>query len=134
MKNKSINMRLYHKDGVHLNLSGSLSSSLGHIPEMTTLSLADLAISTSAQYSSRKVSLSKSSLTQSLLPKTNDFETPLSLYPPIIRILRYMYVKKHICRPVHQQKIVMYGNPKANDPGQFSACRTNPKPDSLLFG
>jgi hypothetical protein len=23
MKNKSINMRLYHKDGVHLNLSGS---------------------------------------------------------------------------------------------------------------
>jgi hypothetical protein len=37
----------------------------------------------------------------------------LSLYPPIIRILRYMYVKKHICRPVHQQKIVMYRNPKA---------------------
>ena len=46
----------------------SLSSSLGHIPEMTTLSLTDLAISTSAQYSSLKVSLSKSSLTQSLLP------------------------------------------------------------------
>lgn len=28
-------------------------------------------------------------------------------------ILRYMYAKKHICGPVHQQKIVMYGNPKA---------------------
>jgi hypothetical protein len=56
--------RLDDKDG-HISAGNIILSKIAHDEN---LSLADLAISTSAQYSSRKVSLSKSSLTQSLLP------------------------------------------------------------------